>query len=118
MAGFLQQIITALFGKKSDRDVKDLLPRVAEINRWFEEYKQLDHDALRAKTIEFRSRIKEALKDQEEEIEKLRAEADALPPEQTAEKTQAYEQLDALVKSRDKQLEEVLNDLLPEANGT
>jgi len=115
MAGFLQQIITALFGKKSDRDVKDLLPRVAEINRWFEEYKQLDHDALRAKTIEFRSRIKEALKDQEEEIEKLRAEADALPPEQTAEKTQAYEQLDALVKSRDKQLEEVLNDLLPEA---
>jgi preprotein translocase subunit SecA len=115
MAGFLQQIITALFGKKSDRDVKDLLPRVAEINRWFEEYKHLNHDDLRAKTIEFRSRIKESLKNLEEDIEQLRVDADAFRPEQTAEKTQAYEQLDALIKSRDKQLEEVLNDLLPEA---
>ena len=115
MAGFLQQILTALFGKKSDRDVKVLLPRVAEINQWFEQYKQLDADALRGKTVELRSRIREAMAETEAEIDQCRAEADALPPQQTAEKAQAYERVDGLVKARDRQLEQVLDELLPEA---
>jgi len=49
--------ISKIFGTKSDREVKRLMPLVAEINRYFEEYKSLTDGQLRAKTDEFRSRI-------------------------------------------------------------
>ena len=48
---------TRLFGTKSERDVKRMLPLVAEINRHFGLLADLTDEALQAKTTEFRSRL-------------------------------------------------------------
>ncbi|RJP76566.1 MAG: preprotein translocase subunit SecA [Candidatus Zixiibacteriota bacterium] len=49
--------IHKMFGSKSDREVKRFWPVVAEINRHFEEFKDLTDEQLRTKTTEFRARL-------------------------------------------------------------
>ena len=50
-------IFSKLFGTKSERETKRLLPIVKQINRFFDEYESLSDEQLRAKTDEFRSRL-------------------------------------------------------------
>ena len=52
----LNAIIKAIFGTKSQRDVKKMRPLVAKINSIEVEYQQLSDDALKAKTAEFKER--------------------------------------------------------------
>ncbi len=109
MLGLLKKI----FGTKQDKDVQSYLPRIEQINRYSQEYKNLDNDALRNKTLEFRSRLKEALTDIDQEIQDLRNKAEEL--EDVFEKEDIYNEIDERIKDRDKQIEEVLHELLPEA---
>jgi len=60
MAGFLSMLFG---GNKSEKDVKVITPYVAKINAFFEQYQSISNDELRSKTNDFRSRIKEYLKD-------------------------------------------------------
>jgi len=53
----LSSIIKSVFGSKSDRDVKRMLPLVARVSKLEEEYQKLSDDELKAKTIEFKERI-------------------------------------------------------------
>src|SRR5690606_16819840 len=66
------------------------------------------------KTVEFKNRIKEYLKDIDAEISDLQVKADEQITD-IAEKTAVYDKIDKLKKDRDKKLEEVLAELLPEA---
>jgi preprotein translocase subunit SecA len=54
MFGFLKRI----FGSAQDRMVKKFTKIVAQVNEWDEKFKSLSDDQLRAKTDEFRERIK------------------------------------------------------------
>ena len=54
----MSNLIAKIFGTKHARDVKRLRPFVAEINRWDEAYKALTDEQLRAKTVEFKERVK------------------------------------------------------------
>ncbi|HRI01369.1 MAG TPA: preprotein translocase subunit SecA [Saprospiraceae bacterium] len=106
-------LIKKIFGTKQDRDVKFYSGRVDQINRYFTEYQSLSHDALRNKTLEFRARIKEQLSSVDAELESLRQ--SAAEEENVHRKETIYNQIDSTIKERDKQLEEVLLNLLPEA---
>ncbi|MDW8394552.1 MAG: preprotein translocase subunit SecA [Chitinophagales bacterium] len=101
-------------GNKSEKDIRALRPIQAEINRYFEQYRSYSNDELRQCTEAFRQRIREALQDINQKIEQLRQKAE---DEQTPfeEQEELYRSIDQLEKDRDKQLEEVLNELLPEA---
>ena len=76
MLGFVSKAINSLFGNKSDRDIKLLVPRVAEINAQFELLKGLSHDQLRAKTISLRERVQAGLAALEQEIAALKTQAE------------------------------------------
>ncbi|MDI6803714.1 MAG: preprotein translocase subunit SecA [Bacteroidota bacterium] len=106
-------IIKKIFGDKHAKDVKRIQPIVEEINKHFEEYKNLTDDELKGKTVEFRNRIKEATSELETEIaeikEKLKGE---LPLE---ESEPLWDELEVLQKNLDDTIAEVLNELLPEA---
>lgn len=115
MLGFVTKAINSIFGNKSDRDIKLLLPRVAEINTHFEQLKGLSHDQLRAKTTEFRARIQLALAETHNQLADLRQQADQLPAGAVDEKFDLYSQIDKLEKERDEILEKALDELLPEA---
>ena len=112
MAGLLSLLFG---GNKSEKDVKKISPLVEKINAFYEEYKSLSNDELRGKTIDFRARIKEYLKDIDDQIESQKAEADKLDSADISGRDAIYRHVDEMVKERDKKLEEVLFEILPEA---
>ena len=112
MAGFL----SILFGgNKSEKDVKAIRPLVGKINAFFDQYQSITNDELRGKTLVFKERIKDYLKDIDDQIESKRAEADQLDSADIAGRDAIYRHIDEMRKDRDKKLEEVLLEILPEA---
>jgi len=109
-------IISKIFGgNKSEKDVKQIMPQVAKINQFFKQYSSLSNDELRNKTLEFRSRIKDHLADIDGKIESRKIDAEALPFEDINGRDSIYKEIDELKKDRDKKIEEILQQLLPEA---
>ncbi|HUP14289.1 MAG TPA: hypothetical protein VM187_18835, partial [Niastella sp.] len=112
MLGFLSKMFG---GSKSEKDVKLILPIVEQINKNFAAYQSLSNDQLRSKTQEFRARIKTHLEKIDNEIADLNKQAEELPFSDIVGKDAIYQQVDALIKDRDKQIEEVLKEIHPEA---
>ena len=110
MLGFLNK----LFGSKSDRDIKLIQPLVEKTKEEYAKLSALSNDELRNKTEDFKAHIKSYLADIDKQISEIKSKAEAtdLP---INEKTALYDELDKLQKDRDKELEKVLLDLLPEA---
>jgi preprotein translocase subunit SecA len=107
--------LAKLFGSKSDRDIKEVMPLVEQTNREFEKLQQISDDELRNKTLAFKERIAEGLKDIDAQLEqqhKLVAEDESLS---IAEKEAVFEGIDELEEERNKQLEVILMEILPEA---
>ena len=53
------KLLAKLFGSKGERDLKKIRPLIASINELDEEYKALSDSELKAKTDEFKARIKD-----------------------------------------------------------
>ncbi len=112
MLKFLSKIFG---GSKSEKDVKSVEPIVQQINQHFAAFQSLSNDELRHKTQQFRARIADYVKSIDEQIAALNAEAEALDPADITGRDERYNQVDELRKDRNKKLEEVLLDILPEA---
>ena len=112
MLGILSKIFG---GNKSEKDIKIIQPLVGEINQHFTAYQSLTSDQLRAKTLEFKARIREHLEKIDTEIADLNKKAEDLPFSDISGKDVIYQEIDQLKKDRDEQVEEVLETLLPEA---
>jgi len=110
MLGFL----TKIFGSKSERDIKVIQPVVNQINEEYAKLSALSNDELRNKTAHFKTVIAEGLTAIDEKISGLKADAES-PELSLAEKTALYDQIDALAKDRDKELEVILKLILPAA---
>jgi preprotein translocase subunit SecA len=109
-------IISKVFGgNKSEKDVKKIRPAVEKINQHFAAYASLTNDELRNKTQEFRFRIREHLKGIDDEIAANNKAAEELPFNDLMGKDAIYQKVDKLKKDRDKQIEEILKEILPEA---
>ena len=108
------KFLSKLFGSKSERDIKAIQPYVNKIKDEYSKLTNLSHDELRAKTIEFKARIQEYLKEIDAEIAELKNKSDDTNTDMSA-KTEVYEKIDKLTKDRDKKLEEILLEILPEA---
>ena len=110
MLGFLAKV----FGSKSERDIKSIQPLVVKINEEYAKLSSISNDELRAKTTEFKSRIATFLTDIDGKIAALKADAESDELD-LHQKTALYDQVDALGKERDSELEKVLLEILPEA---
>ena len=108
--GFLAK----LFGNKASRDNKALQPILDKTLEAYEKIKNLDTDALRHKTVEFKEYINNYIADDEARIKelKLKAEDEDLDLEK---KNDIYEQIDKLEKHVLERIEEALNNIMPEA---
>jgi preprotein translocase subunit SecA len=93
----INALVAKVFGTKNERDVKRLMPRVEAINALEPEMSKLTDEQLRAKTDEFRQRIKERLT--------------SIPDEPGADQDRRKE----LDTERTKLVNEVLDELLEEA---
>ncbi len=110
------KFISKIFGgSKSEKDVQRVTPLISKINEFFSSYQQLTNDELRAKTGEFRLRIREHLKAVDEQINEVNQQAEALPADDINGKDNLYKQVDELIKKRDEEIEVALKQILPEA---
>jgi preprotein translocase subunit SecA len=91
------------------------MPLVTKINEFFSQYQSISNDELRNKTQEFRQRIKEYLADIDNKIAETNKNAEELPFDDLVGKDQVYQEVDKLKKDRDSQIEEILEEILPEA---
>jgi len=105
-------LLKKILGTKQDRDMGKYQGTVDQINARFAEYQNLSNDDLRRKTLEFRDRIAEYLKDIDAEIAAVNQQA--IEAEDFNEKEALFKEVDELRKQRNKALEEILLDILPE----
>jgi preprotein translocase subunit SecA len=92
----IDKFLTMMFGSKHERDVKAMRPIVAQINALEPEISVLSDDGLRAKTAEFRERLRPV-------VETLDAAKKEVPRDEAA------------VTAARADLQAALDDLLPEA---
>src|SRR3982751_6647802 len=111
MIGFISKMFG---GSKSEKDVKAILPLVSKINQSFQSYQSLSNDQLRNKTIEFRQRINDHLKEINDQIAETNKRAEELSFDDLVGKDTIYQEVDKLKKDRDEKIEEILKEILPE----
>src|SRR5437868_12367105 len=92
----IDKVLTTIFGSKHERDVKRMLPGVRQINDLEPEIAALSDDGLRAKTADFRLRLKPV-------VEALDVAKREIPRDE------------GVVKAAQADLKAALDDLLPEA---
>ena len=111
MANFLSK----LFGTKSDRDLKEVKPFLDATLKAYPEIQKLDNDQLRAKTLEFKERIRKEVEQEEQQLSALRLRIEEEYDMPIDEKEGIYKQIDKLEKDSYEKTQKVLNDILPEA---
>ena len=110
MLGF----ISKLFGNKSERDLKSIQPLVEKIKAEFAKLENISNDELRGMTLDFKERIAQGLADIDNDIQSAKEQAES--PELAVDaKVDLYTRIDKLEKDRNKALEEILLNILPEA---
>ncbi|MBE2228078.1 MAG: preprotein translocase subunit SecA, partial [Ignavibacteria bacterium] len=109
MFNFLKKI----FPSKHEKDVKELLPVVEEINEHYKELASLTDDELRAKTAEFRELIRSNTQEHEDKIVELRSKL--TNDISHDERKEIYDELEKTENERDDIIEDTLNEILPQA---
>lgn len=115
MLDILTKSLSKLFGNKSERDIKELLPILENIKAEYPKLQNLSNDQLREKTTEFRARIDSHLKEIRAEISEIQNRANNDTEISLDQKEELYSSIDQLKKILNKKTEEILNILLPEA---
>ncbi len=110
---FINNILKVFVGDKSQKDVKAIQPLIAKIKTFESQLSALSHDELRAKTAEFKQKIKTARAEKDAQIEKLKQEVEAI--EDIDAREDIYVQIDALEKEAYEISEKTLSEILPEA---
>jgi preprotein translocase subunit SecA len=110
---FINSILNAFVGNKSEKDVKALQSNVTKVKSFESSLQALSHDELRAKTDYFKNKIKEARAEKDAKIASLKLEVETI--EDIDKREDIYLAIDALEKEAYEISEKTLNELLPEA---
>ncbi len=109
----LNSILKAFVGDKSQKDIKAIQPYINKAKAFEGQLTQLSHDELRAKTIYFKDKIREARADKDAKIASYHLEVEKV--EDIDAREDIYASIDALEKEAYDITEKVLLDILPEA---
>jgi len=110
---FINSIIKAFVGDKSQKDVKALQPYLAKIKTFESALTALSNDELRARTTFFKEKIKQARAEKDTKIASLKQEAESI--EDIDKREDIYVAIDALEKEAYEISEKTLMEILPEA---
>ena len=109
------KFIAKIFGNKSEKDIKLVMPLVEETKREGEKLLSISNDDLRKKTLEIQSDINAALKPIDDQISDLHKKIADEPNLDLNEKESVFARIDALEVDRNKELEKILLTVLPRA---
>lgn len=113
MLGSINKLFGKILGNKSDRDIKALSPLVEKIKVEYGKLSSISNDQLRAMTADFKSTIRSSYQEEQEKINQLKIEIDAL--EDVDKKENLYKEVDELEKKIIEKIEETLLNILPQA---
>jgi len=105
-------ILNKIFGKKSDKDVRQAWPLVEKVKVDYDNIRDISNDELRAKTLELKNIINEYTSDDVKEIEKLKVKTSE---SEITEREAIYQQIDKIEQSILDKTEVVLKKVLPSA---
>ncbi|MEO9570190.1 MAG: preprotein translocase subunit SecA [Polaribacter sp.] len=108
----LNSVIKLFVGDKQQKDLKGLQPVVEDVKKFELAFSKLSHDELRAKTIEFKERIKDATKEFNDKIISLEEEAKTVEIDRQED---IYTEIDSLNDEAYKVSEQTLIKIMPEA---
>ena len=108
----LVEFITKLFGNKSQKDMREIMPYVEKIKLVYEEIDALSNDDLRARSAALMARIQERVADKKARIVELKANIEDL---EIDKREKVYNEVDRIEKDIKSAYEDVLREILPEA---
>jgi preprotein translocase subunit SecA len=109
------KLISKIFGTKSEKDIKRMMPLVDQTKKEGEQLVSLSNDQLRDKTAEIQNFINLKLKPIDDQIDSLHNQIEDQPDLDIHEKESIFSQIDKLELDRNKDLEKVLMEVLPKA---
>lgn len=115
MTNYIVNALAKLVGSKAEKDRKELQPYVGKVNAEFAKLQTLTNDELRQKTQELKAYIRQKLKPLDEQIAQLHEQVAQNPQMGILEQEKIFNKIDELEKEHDKELEKVLNEILPQA---
>lgn len=111
----MKNFLASLFGNKSQRDLKEINPILKQCLAAYDDIKNLSTDELRAKTMEFRNSIQQAVREEEEEKRQIKEELDTNFEMSIGEKQKRYSRIEDLDKKIYSKTQDMLKQILPEA---
>jgi len=111
----VSDILTAIFGSKSEQDLKKIWPIVEEINEHYEGMDQLSDEELKQKTEGFRQKISDAKAEVEEDIASIKEKLNSGEQLAVNERRELAEELEELEEEQTEIIEDTLDEILPEA---
>lgn len=108
----LNSVIKLFVGDKQQKDLKELQPIVGKVKAFETALSSIDNDALRKKTVEFKTKIKEATNPFDEQIAELKEEAKEADIDRQED---IYSEIDQLKDDAYQASEKALEEILPEA---
>ena len=109
--GFID-IITKLFGNKSQKDMKAIMPYVEQVKAVYNQIDALNDDELRDKSAALMSRLQEAVADKKSRILALKSNIETIEIDQ---REKVYNEIDHLEKEVLDIYDKTLMNILPEA---
>jgi len=103
-----------MLGSKSDRDIKAIMPDVNKSLEFYKTIKDLNGNQLRAKTAEFKQKIYEATKEEEDKVAEIKQKIADQPDMDIHEKEDYYQEMDKLNDSIYESTQKVLDEMAPE----
>ena len=111
--GVIDGFLTKLFGNKSDRDIKEIMPYVVAANAEYEKLATLTNDELRQQSIELQQIVQDRISTENQHIDALRQQIEQ--EEDIEKKEDLYNQIDKIEEAIDEKIAVVLDELLPRA---
>ena len=108
-------VLSKMFGRKHERDVKELQPVVDNILEIEKSFASLSDDALRGKTAEFKKRISDRVSEMEQKKQQLKSKVEGQDDLPVKEKEDAYREIDKIEKEILAEMGKALDEVLPEA---
>ena len=104
-------ILKSIFGSKSDRDMKKLMPIVNQIKAIYPEIEKLSNDELRARSAAIRKALADEVQPMRDEIADIKQQIEKLDYD---EREPLWDKIDSLKKEILDRTEAKLNEVLPE----
>jgi preprotein translocase subunit SecA len=103
------------FGTKSEKDIKSIQPLVDQALEIYPSLAKLSNDELRARVTALKQKIQDAIKTEQTEINEIKARIEKDFNMDIDTKEALYKEVDEFEKDITKKIEDVLNEILPEA---